>query len=122
MINNNLAFYSAKIMGEIGRDILMFPVWWYTRGLVQLLGGLREFLANREKSLALLVWIKNIAKPMYAQTDWQGRLISFFMRLIQIIFRSLALLFYVVLTIFVTAVWLVLPLFVTYEIFFQING
>ena len=121
-MTNNFALYGAKILGEIGRDILYFPVWWYTRGLMLFFKKLVVFLRNREKSLALLVWIKNIHRPMYGQHDWQGMLISFFMRAAQIIIRSIAMLFWLIVAVAVFCFWLALPILAIYEIIFQLNA
>ncbi|RLC38949.1 hypothetical protein DRH27_00955 [Candidatus Falkowbacteria bacterium] len=122
MVTNNFALYSVKILAECGRDLLMFPVWWYGRGLLGLIENLIQFLKNRQKSLALIVWIKNLFRPMYGQRDWQGKLISFFMRLAQIIFRSMLMFFYLLIAILVFIFWIILPIFVIYEIIYQING
>jgi len=120
MISNNFAIYGAKILAELVRDIIYFPLWWYSRGLIQLLKGLKNFLINREKSLALLVWIKNIHRPMYGQYDWHGMLISFFMRLIQIIVRGIAMLIYLIIAMLVFCFWLILPALTIYQIIFQL--
>ncbi len=113
---------ATKIISEAGRDILLFPLWWYTRGLLLFIRQLLFFMQNREKSLALLVWIKNIHRPMYGQYDWQGKLISFFMRLVQIIFRSIIMLFWLITALAALLFWVVLPFFVIYEIIFQLNA
>jgi len=118
-MQNSFVFYGLRILAELIRDVLYFPVWWYTRGLLNLLLSLINFLSDKQKSLALLVWAKNIFRPMYAQYDWQGMLISFFVRLVQIIFRSLLMLFWLVLCLAAAAGWLVLPVLVIYEIIFQ---
>ncbi len=120
MLINNISLYAGKIFVDLLRDIIYFPLWWYSRGLAQLVVKLKDFLLNKEKSLALLVWIKNIHKPMYGQYDWQGMLISFFMRLFQIIVRGLFLLFWLILALVILLIWLILPIFVVYEIIFQI--
>ena len=120
MTSNNFAIYGAKILAELVRDIIYFPLWWYSKGLLQALKVLRKFLVNREKSLALLVWIKNIHRPMYGQYDWQGKLISFFFRIIQIIVRSIAMLIWLVIAALAFCFWLALPVFVVYEIIFQL--
>lgn len=122
MMTNNFFAYSIKISSEIGLSILFFPVWWYTRGLLNTIISLKNFLANREKGLALLVWVKNLFKPMYSQTDWQGRLISFFMRLIQIIFRGIVLFFCALIALVLLLVWIALPIFIVYEIIYQLSG
>jgi hypothetical protein len=81
--------------------------------------GVAHFLSDKQKALALLVWIRNIFRPMYAQYDFAGILISFFIRLVQIIFRSFILLFWLIFSLAVVAFWVLLPVFVIYEIIFQ---
>lgn len=116
---NNFILYSGKIVIDLMWDVLYFPAWWYSRGLLNLLLGLKNFLRDKEKALALVVWVKNIFRPMYAQYDWQGMLISFFMRLVQIIFRSLVMLFWLIVSLAAVIFWILLPLLVIYEIIFQ---
>ena len=85
-----------------------------------MLKGLINFLKYREKGLALRVWVKNFWKPMYGQHDWQGRLISIFMRLVQIIFRSIVMLFWMIVAGLLLVAWVIIPLIIVYEIFFQL--
>jgi len=121
MITNNSALYSMKILADIGREIIFFPLWWYSRGLILIAEKLLAFLSDRQKSLGLWVWIKNIYRPMYQQYDWQGMLISFFMRLVMIIFRATIMLFWVIIALAVFIAWVVLPVYIAYEIMFQLN-
>lgn len=121
MMTNNFALYGAKIIGEIFRDILYFPLWWYSRGFLMTVKGFLAFLDNRQRSLAFLVWVKNLFTPMYGQTDWQGRLISVFIRLVQIIFRGMVMLFWTLFASIAVLVWLIMPLFVFYQIIYQMN-
>ena len=120
MLSNNFVFYGTKILAKLVKDIAFFPLWWYTTGLIKMISWVKGFLSDRLKSLALLVWIKNIHRPMYGQYDWQGVLISFFMRLIQIIARSVIMMFWLVFVAAVLLFWVALPLAVVYEIVFQI--
>jgi len=119
MNSNSFIFYSIQIIAELIRDVLYFPIWWYGRGLINLIVGVIHFLNDKQKALALLVWIKNIFRPMYAQYDFAGILISFFIRLVQIIIRSFIMLFWLILSLVVIAFWILLPPFVIYEIIFQ---
>lgn len=98
----------------------MFPVWWYSRGLLATTKGIFRFLQHENQSLALSIWVRNIFVPMYGQTDWQGRAVSIFIRLIQIIFRSFLMLVYVFLGFIGLLVWLAAPLFIIYQIIFQL--
>jgi len=119
MFSNSFIFYSLQILAELVWDVLYFPIWWYGRGLVNLIMSIIKFLADKQKALALFVWIKNIFRPMYAQYDWQGMLISFFMRLVQIIFRSIVMLFWLIFSLAIIIFWILFPVFVIYEIIFQ---
>lgn len=121
MISNNSYAYSFKIFIEILVEILYFPLWWYSRGLFWFLKYLFDFIRSKEKSLALFVWCKNILKPMYKQNDWQGFLISFVMRLFQIIFRSFLMLVFILLSLFALFLWIFIPLFIIYELIFQMT-
>jgi hypothetical protein len=60
--------------------------------------------------LGLKIWIKNIFKPMFGQYDIPGKLISFFMRIFQIIVRGLILILWSVLMLTFTCVWICLPI------------
>lgn len=111
---------SGKILLGLGWEIVYFPLWWYSGGFLAALRSLKNFLADKEKSLALSVWIKNIFRPMYGQHDWAGVLISFVVRFFQIIARSLVLLFWTLLSLVVLACWLVAPVLAIYEILIQL--
>jgi len=108
------------IFADIIKDIFFFPFWWYSIGLIKTIKKLVDFVADKERSLALFVWLKNIFTPMYGQRDWQGYLISFFVRLVQIIFRSLILVFWIIIALIVFWLWLVFPVLVIYMIVVQI--
>jgi len=120
MFNNSFIFYTGKIVVEIIMDIIYFPLWWYSRGLFNFLLSVKNFLVNKQKGLALFVWIKNIFKPMFGQYDWQGHLISFFVRLAQIIFRGIFMLCWLILALAAVILWLIFPVLVIYEIIFQL--
>lgn len=72
-------------------DVVYFPVWWYTGGVKH--AGLRclELCKQGNRALAPGLWLVNIFVPMYGQYDWQGRLISFFIRSANVFGRALAL-------------------------------
>lgn len=119
MKQQNLVLQSLKyIIWDLLGDFIKFPIWWYTKGAFRALLFCVNKLVETEKSFALRVWIKNLFKPMFGQRDWQGKIISFFMRLIQIIFRSIALAIYLLIIIFIFGLWLVIPLIIVYEIFY----
>jgi hypothetical protein len=119
MLKHNPFIYTAQIFGEIIWDVAYFPLWWYSRGLLELVKNLKIFLEHKEKSLSLFVWLKNIFVPMYGQHDFWGALISFLMRIFQIIVRGTAMFFWLAAASLAVCFWMLLPLFVAYEIIFQ---
>lgn len=120
MVSNNFFLFSLKIIVELIGDIIYFPLWWYSRGLFELLNKQVDFLKNRERGLSLFVWVKNIFKPMFGQSDWQGILISIIMRIFQIIIRSIAMLFWLLVSLFTSLLWITLPILIFYQIIFQL--
>lgn len=120
MVNNNFLIYGLKVFTDLVREILYFPLWWYTGGLYKLAVFLSEFVIEKQKSIGLAVWAKNIFTPMYGQTDMAGKLISFVIRLIQVIFRSAAMLFWLALALLFVIAWVVLPFIVASQIILQL--
>ena len=110
-----------KIFIDIILDIIYFPFWWYSAGFWFALKKVATFLSNQQKSLGIFIWLKNIFVPMYGQRNLSGFLISFFMRIIQIIFRSLIMIFYLLLSLVYLIIWLGLPIAVVWEIVYQLT-
>ncbi|OGH88467.1 MAG: hypothetical protein A3J93_04355 [Candidatus Magasanikbacteria bacterium RIFOXYC2_FULL_42_28] len=93
-------------------DILYFPFWWYTLGTLRAARFCLAILAWGNRTFAPGLWLKNIFVPMYGQSDWQGRVISFFMRVVQIIARAFALAVWLGACVILFSFWLLLPIFV----------
>jgi hypothetical protein len=75
-----------------------------------------DLFKNGNRFLAPGLWLRNIFVPMYGQYDFQGRMISFFMRFINFVGRSVALCFWVGVCLFLFMVWLVFPGIIIYGI------
>ena len=110
---------SLILINEI-RTVLYFPVWWYTKGLVKMLIGSWHFVQDFNLTLGFTIWLKNIFVPMFGQRDIAGRLISVFLRIVNIIFRGIAMLFLIALTFIFIIIWLVLPIFILFQIIIYI--
>ena len=121
MFKHNFLSYAGKIIAQILGEIIFFPVWWYSVGFVRTCRKAFHFWRDQEKSLSFSVWVKNIFVPMYGQHDFSGRMISFIMRLIQVVLRGVALLFWLVLVLFVILFWLAFPIFLFLSLFFQLT-
>lgn len=111
LILRSLRLVFLDILG----DFLYFPVWWYSLGFGKMVKKAALSLRERERDLGLGIWVKNLFTPMYSQYDWAGRIISFFMRLAQIIGRTVVLLIWLTFLLLFLAVWLALPIAVVYQ-------
>lgn len=101
--------------------ILFFPFWWYSLGLVKLLKQLLWLFKDQLRASAFLVWLKNIFVPMYGQNDIGGRLVSFFVRLFQIIVRGALLLVLIALLLIILLIWIILPILLILAILYQFS-
>jgi hypothetical protein len=102
------------------RTALYFPLWWYGRGFIKLLKACANQIKDFNLSLGFSIWVKNLFVPMFGQHDFAGRLISFFLRLVNIIARGVVFIIFLLIVLLVIVVWLVLPLFVIYQIIIYI--
>ena len=91
-------------------DLVRFPWWWYTDGLLKTVRFCSSAIAGYTRSLALRVWVTNLFVPMFGQYDWQSRIISFFMRLAQIFGRVLVIGVWTVLMGFLLVGYVIAPM------------
>lgn len=103
-----------RIIIDFFMDIVRYPYWWYTKGLLQAITYSIELVQSANNRLAPRLWLKYIFVPMFGQYDWQGRLISFFMRLVNLIGRSIAIVFTAGMGVFLAILWVIVPLIVIY--------
>lgn len=99
-----------RILLDFLLDIVYFPLWWYTKGAKQVLLGCVHWIQQTNTTMAPGLWLKNLFVPMYGQTDWQGRLMSVFMRFVNVIGRSIALSVYSIVITALFVLWLAFPL------------
>jgi hypothetical protein len=116
-MKKNIASTALKyVIVDLIGDILYFPLWWYSRGLADTAIFCWHKIQQRQEKLGLSIWINNLFTPMFGQYDFEGRLISFLVRLIQIILRSIFLLFYVIAVASLVIVWIIIPPVIIYYI------
>lgn len=104
------------ILREFVGDILLFPVWWYGRG-VQRVGRAtweRQVAFTNRSRWSPKVWFQNLFVPMYGDYSRSGRAISFFVRFIVALALSIVFIVYSLLVFFSFLLYLVLPLAVIY--------
>jgi hypothetical protein len=117
MVKEHVLIKGTKfVLSEFLFDLIYWVIWWYTLGVKKAFIRLIDIVKQGNEQLGVLVWIKNLFKPMFGQNDWQGRLISFFVRLIQIVLRILALCFWLLYGVVSFLFWLALPVIIVFEI------
>lgn len=113
------ALILQRLLAEAIFDVIYFPVWWYAGGAKHALFWCLEFFKTGNQTLAPGLWLKNIFVPMYGQYDFQGRLISFFMRSANVFGRSLVLLIWLTLAVIIFLAYLLLPGLVIYGLIYS---
>jgi len=119
-----LSMHKEQVIGETFRfialklvwDLLYFPIWWYALGLKE---RWRVFLKNVkdvERKLALKIWLKNMFVPMYGFYDIWSRVISFFMRVIMLIYKLASFIFWLAFYFILFLIYILLPVFTIYMI------
>ena len=103
-----LKFVFADLIG----DFFYFPLWWYTRGLARMTVAAGRSVAGTWASLGVGVWARNLFVPMFGQADIPGRIISFFMRLFQIVVRTVGFILAVCLQALWLLAWAAIPVFI----------
>lgn len=110
MFSRNIAAQVAKSIAidSVG-DFFYFPLWWYTSGLYRMITNATGRVLDTADHLAIRLLLLNIFKPMFAQYDRAGRVISFFMRLIILLVRLMYLVVFSLLQALLVIVWIVAP-------------
>ncbi|PIS40628.1 MAG: hypothetical protein COT26_02320 [Candidatus Kerfeldbacteria bacterium CG08_land_8_20_14_0_20_43_14] len=107
---------SKFILRELIGDVLLFPLWWYVKGLARFSGfcwnKVGEF-TNRSR-LSPKVWFQNLFVPMYGDYSRSGRAISFFVRLVVALALSVVFVIYLVGFLIFFLAYLALPVAVVY--------
>jgi len=117
MLADNFTITLAKnVGGSVLKHLVLWPLWWYTSGLLIILKATGRKIIGLWQGLALDVWLKNIFRPMYGQYDAASRIISFLMRLVQIVFRLIIMLVISAVIIVLPVVYLALPLLAIWQL------
>lgn len=106
------------------------PRWWQQADMVRHFGVFliidgpkkifelwRSTAANFEAELAVVSTFKNLSRPLFQDYSREGRIIGFFMRLARIFAGIVVQLVLAILFIVLTIGWLLLPLYIAYQIF-----
>ena len=111
-----------RLLIEFFIDIFYYPIWWYTGGIVYVLNAAKNTFSAGNGFLAPGLWLKNLFVPMFGQHDLQGRLVSFIIRLGNVIFRGFGLLLWSVVVLVMIFVWVLAPLVVIYMLIIALGS
>lgn len=89
-MHSRVGTVAQLVFVDVIGSILWFPVWWYTTGFLWVASAALRALRYRAQAYAFVVWIRNFFVPMYGQYDWEGRIISVFMRTVVLVGRLIA--------------------------------
>lgn len=95
-------------------QLIILPLWWYSQGLNKFINILADWQLAEWRNLGLLVWLKNLFTPMFHDYTIIGRGLSFFMRLIIILIRSISLVIRFAVKIMLLIIWLALPVVIVF--------
>lgn len=81
MAQSTAARATTFILRELIGELLYFPVWWYSRGMVLTATTLVNRWYGLLNRLAIPILFRTMGRPMYGDYTRSGRVISFFFRL-----------------------------------------
>ena len=106
----HMVAYIKKALSVTILDTVLSPLWWYAGGLVRAYNTVIAMVVSVWRSMGVWMWTRHIFTPMFQQYDWQGRIISFFMRLFQVIVRSVGAIIGTTLILLGFVAYLVVPI------------
>ncbi|MEI7741254.1 MAG: hypothetical protein WCJ29_02000 [bacterium] len=116
------AAISSFIFKDLIGSVLAFPLWWFWSGVPYFVKVYRRAWRNFSNEFGVGVWMKNLFVPMYGARDISGRLISFIIRLFQVIVRSFAMVIVTMITLPLLLIWLFLPIIAIVALITQFIG
>ncbi len=95
------------IVFDVLIDFLTLPVWWYSKGLLQTLTWIGGCIRYVNDLTGLGLWTRTLFKPMYGERSFQGRIVSFVMRLIVLIWKLLSFIICLIFLLLLLIAWIV---------------
>lgn len=98
-------------------DVLYFPVWWYSIGLVKAFTSCGNGIKESYHNFAIGILLRNMFKPMYGERSFSGRIISFFARILILLFRLIQFFIWAAVLLALPVLWVGAPVVIIYQIF-----
>lgn len=99
------------ILRDLIGEALYFPLWWYSLGAVTFGRSLVRSWQAMVYRLAIIIQLRNLFRPMYADYSRSGRVISFFFRVMLLLWAGVLLALWTVVELAGLVLWLIGPLF-----------
>ena len=99
----------AIVTRSVAVELAYSPLWWYTTGLKRQGRTLLRQVRYANDVSGVSPWLTNLFVPMFGQHDIAGRVISFFMRLAQLLVRFLVYVGYVLVAVLLLVLYVVIP-------------
>lgn len=103
-------------------SILYFPFWWYSKGFSKFFIFFKNTLKEFSNPFVLKILITNLTKPMYGDYSREGRIISFFMRIIHLSWHIFKIVLIFIIFLILLIFYLLLLPFIFYEITCSFKG
>ncbi len=122
MAQTTAALAARYFFVDLLGGIAMFPLWWYSRGTALTLAWARRSVGGASRATGFGVWARNLFVPMFGERGAEGRIISFFMRLVMVIFRGAAVAAWTVVVAALVLAYLFAPVAAAAGIVFNASG
>ena len=97
-------------------DALTAPIWWYTEGLAKALRFFARNAAYGANVIGVGIWMRALFKPMYGESSVQGRIVSFVMRLIVLVWDVVIFVILLALLLIFVIAWVFIPPLVVWQL------
>jgi len=82
---------TGLVVGEVLFDVVRFPYWWYSNGLVAAAKWCWRQYSSTRARVSLGLWFKYFFTPMYGDYSLAGRFISLVMRVVMVVAKIIRL-------------------------------
>jgi hypothetical protein len=113
---------AALVLDEVVLRALRFPLWWYSRGFVEVGRSLLGAEQGWVDRLGLRILLTNMFVPMFGDYTRSGRIISFFIRVALLIGKGIFVAVISVILLATFVAYLLLPIAVTVQLIYQFGG
>ena len=113
----NLKYVFVDLIG----DFLYWPIWWYTQGLWHMARFSYMQLEKMWYAQALGIWFKSMFTPMFGDRSILGRAISFGVRIVVLVWKSIWFILWSVLVAALFLVWILAPVAIVYMVVINIK-